>query len=550
MRTCVVIAVSTLTLIVLVLVDAKYRLPVVHLKSGLTVVGKAHKTASGRTNYYAFRGIPFAKPPVGDLRFRAPVPLPQNLSGHVVDAITDKSECIQFHKSSIKGSENCLYINVYTPQFKNVPTLYSVMVWIYGGVFLQGSSKHSLYGPDYFLDENVIIVTFNYRLGVYGFLSTEDDVSPGNYGLKDQVLALNWIQENIVYFGGDNTKVTIFGEDAGAASAAYLAQSPLTDGLFRAAILESGTSLNAWSLVQNPTKIAKAIGLFLNVNTSTHASLVNDLRKVHYKKLFKAQFIVTIGNLIERSVLSFLPFGPSIEPPSSNAVFTQSSYEDMSAGSFHRIPYLMGFNANEGSVFKQVVSLARKYFVKYDLKPTQLVSPSFNIKNESIKAEVAHIIKRRYFGKIPISYRTDALVHFISDDVFNRPITQAALLYSNHSQVYFYQFSYKHSIGHGEELSYLWRRPKTTIRTRSAIRTRKRMVRLWTNFAKTGNPTPEKDPLLQNITWPIANVDHTFSLNYLNIGERLSTMINPKWETFLFWTDLFNTYGNPPYYTY
>ena len=104
------------------------------------------------------------------------------------------------------------------------------MVWIYGGAFIQGDSKYTTYGPDYFLEEDVVFVSFNYRVGPLGFLSTEDTNAPGNWGLKDQVLALQWIKDNIKYFGGDSNKITIFGESAGSASVSYLLQIPKAQG--------------------------------------------------------------------------------------------------------------------------------------------------------------------------------------------------------------------------------------------------------------------------------------------------------------------------------
>lgn len=114
--------------------------------------------------------------------------------------------------------------------FQLEKTDYSVMVWIYGGAFVHGNSSYISYGPDYLLEKDVIYVSFNYRLGVFGFLSTEDLSCPGNMGLKDQVLALNWVQRNIKYFGGDPDRVTIFGESAGASSVSYLLQSTMTRG--------------------------------------------------------------------------------------------------------------------------------------------------------------------------------------------------------------------------------------------------------------------------------------------------------------------------------
>ncbi|KAK9730602.1 Carboxylesterase family [Popillia japonica] len=126
------------------------------------------------------------------------------------------------------GDEDCLYINVYTsqPPSSNA-TLLHVMVWIYGGGFAVGDGNYATYGPDQLVSENVIVVTFNYRLGIFGFAFTADNVAPGNLGLKDQIFALQWVQRNIEAFGGDKNLVTVFGESAGAVSVSYLVVSPL-----------------------------------------------------------------------------------------------------------------------------------------------------------------------------------------------------------------------------------------------------------------------------------------------------------------------------------
>lgn len=114
--------------------------------------------------------------------------------------------------------------------FQLAQTGFAVIVWIHGGAFTGGNSSYDLFGPDYFLEQDIIFVSFNYRLGIFGFLSTEDLSCPGNMGLKDQALALKWIQRNIKYFGGDHSRVTLFGHSSGAASVAYLLQSSSTVG--------------------------------------------------------------------------------------------------------------------------------------------------------------------------------------------------------------------------------------------------------------------------------------------------------------------------------
>jgi carboxylesterase type B len=139
------------------------------------------------------------------------------------------------------GSEDCLFLNVYTQQLPSNTnkTLKPVMVWIHGGAFRSGSNKTDVYGPEFLLTEDIVLVTINYRLGIFGFLSF-DDASlgvPGNAGLKDMVMALKWVQKNISKFTGDPNNVTIFGESAGGASVHYLVLSPLAAGIYQITII-------------------------------------------------------------------------------------------------------------------------------------------------------------------------------------------------------------------------------------------------------------------------------------------------------------------------
>ncbi|KAK4881475.1 hypothetical protein RN001_004794 [Aquatica leii] len=533
--------------------------PIVELTSGLVVVGTVNKTSGARITFHAYRGIPFAKPPIGDLRFKAPVALPKNLTGHSIDASQDKSQCVQLGVP-VTGSEDCLYINVYVPMIENTSKL-PVMVWIYGGAFISGNSSYSLYGPDYFLNENVLFVSFNYRLGAFGFLSTENEVSPGNYGLKDQILALQWVQENIEKFGGNNSRVTIFSESAGAASASYLSQTPLTDGLFQNAIFESGNSITLWALARNAKSVAFKIGKFLHLNTTTSQSLIDDLRKVDYRNLAVAQTLGSVNEALTGNLLNGLPFGPIIEPPHIGAVVTNYSYEQLKNGLFHRIPYLMGINSQEGKPFEHDINAIRSYLLQYDLFPTELVPASLNISDINTKILINFIIKYYYFEYTPVTVSQQQLTEFISDDQFNRPIIEAALLYSKYSPVYFYKFAYEGplgsnhievpGVGHADELNYLFKKEQYPGKPIAFdLLTRRRLVRLWTNFAKTGNPTPSRDPLLQNVTWSLSNADKSCNLRYLNINRSLTNMDNPKWTSFKFWKKLFKDYGNPPYSTY
>lgn len=181
-----------------------------------------------------------------------------------------------------------------------------MVVYLHGGGFSVGNANYVFLGPDYFLDEQVIFVAFNYRLGIFGFLSTGDLVAPGNNGIRDQIMALKWVQNNILYFGGDPNAVTLAGQSAGSSCVSYLIQCKqakgsqintfaffisiritcfIISGLFRAAIMESGTSLNLWALSRDNAKVIKNLAEGLNINTESSHSLVEGLKKVDFRDL-------------------------------------------------------------------------------------------------------------------------------------------------------------------------------------------------------------------------------------------------------------------------
>ena len=219
--------------------------PLVATREGL-VRGAIARSAAGRL-FYSFKGIRYARAPVGSLRFQPPQRHP-GWSG-IADGLSHGSVCPQLDflaNFTLKGSEDCLFANVYTPRLPTTPRSAGglpVMVFIHDGGFTMGRGDADVYGPQYFMDEDVVLVTFNYRLGALGFFTTHDGHASGNYGLLDQVLLLRWVQDNIAAFGGDPGSVTIFGESAGASSVSILVLSPLTRGLLHHAISQSGTAV-------------------------------------------------------------------------------------------------------------------------------------------------------------------------------------------------------------------------------------------------------------------------------------------------------------------
>lgn len=190
--------------------------------TGGQIQGIEMSTGILQPNYLAFKGIPFAEPPVGNLRFRNPVPH-RGWNG-VRDGSEHGEHCPStgFFGLDIGGHEDCLKLNVYTP---NLGGSRGVMVWVHGGSFTGGSGDSWLYGPDHLVNSGVVVVTINYRLGVLGFLSTGDAAAQGNWAMKDVVESLRWVRNNIARFGGNPNAVTIFGESAGGVAVRYLLEN-------------------------------------------------------------------------------------------------------------------------------------------------------------------------------------------------------------------------------------------------------------------------------------------------------------------------------------
>ncbi|XP_060517574.1 juvenile hormone esterase-like [Cylas formicarius] len=499
--------------------------------------------------YYAYRGIPFALPPLGNLRFQAPIPNePWN---GVLNATEMKSCCVQMDSvgNPDRFSEDCLHINVYTPA-RNISEKLPVMLWIYGGGFLFGCASDIIFGPYPLVDEDVIVVTFNYRLGVLGFLSTEDKVVLGNAALKDQLLAMKWTQKNIEYFGGDPEKVTLFGQSAGGISVGAHIVNKKSAGLYRAAICQSGCSLtNLAQLTQpNPRKAAYDIARSVNPSISeenTTDEVVDFLQSLPVDVLvdaFKTNPIV----------------GPIVEIEDENAYVTDLSFGLLESGNFNQVPCIIGTTSAEslgmvGSTLVLLLTSAATFdsgttVVPSNLKPLPLTNLD----------EVASLIKKSYTGGLPFLTNLTGFVEYGSDLAFVKSSLKQAEVQSSYSPVYFYQFSYSGSIskvlhievegagnvGHTEDLYYLFNVMDFQLTSQEELLTRSRMKKLWTNFAKSLNPTPDpSDPLL-NVTWP--QVSGT-NIPYLDIDKILEVKPGKKKVEMAMWDYVYYTYGEQPF---
>jgi para-nitrobenzyl esterase len=273
-----------------------------------------------------FKGIPFAAPPVGDLRWR--VPKAAAKWEGVRDAGKFGPVCMQ-RRADGPMSEDCLYLNVYTAA-NSARDKRPVMVWIHGGALTSGAG--SLYDGEALAKKGVLVVTINYRLGLFGFfahpeLTKESDRNAsGNYGLLDQIAALEWVQKNIAAFGGDAKRVTIFGESAGSWSVNYLTASPLAHGLFQRAIGESGAEFAP------ARKLAEMEQAGVKFGQTQGASTLAALRAKSAEDLMKANGFATAANVDGW----FLP---------------EDVYTIYSKGKQNDVPTLIGSNSDEGSMF-------------------------------------------------------------------------------------------------------------------------------------------------------------------------------------------------------
>ncbi|XP_035774125.1 neuroligin-4, Y-linked-like [Anopheles albimanus] len=509
--------------------------------------------------FYSFKGIPYAEPPLGALRFSDPV-TKTSWSG-VRDASTHGATCPSQDMAPTE-SEDCLFLNVYTPSLIGMRP---VMVFIPGGGYSGGSGNDELYGAEHFMIENVVIVTINYRLGALGFLSTGDRAAAGNWALKDCIEALRWVQRNAPAFGGDPSSVTIFGQSAGGALVHILTLSTLSSGLFQKAIAHSGSALNSWALQTNPRFYANRLAQALGVPSGDTVAMVTALRSIPYRQIVAQQNNLWL--LSEAEQLSPLDFGPVVEPSDTPGavVLPGQPIDIMDAGTFQPVPFMTGFADMDSLLFTPTWSTVNPaFFETFNNDPHLLVPIVWNVARGSAgSSAVSQALAQYYWQGQPLSFlRLEQFSRYMTDLLYSYGIIETARRHSLRTQVYVYQFAYEGDLNlykqllgpligipgaiHADDLCYLFECKSLLVGeippTSHAITVRSRMLRLWTNFAKYGNPTPTVDPLLQNINWsPIAGGTVNVALN---IEQNLVPGPNPVASRYHLWQDLAQRYGN------
>ena len=317
---------------------------VIHTPSG-SLEGKKGKRG------VVFRGIPFASPPVGPGRFRAPEPMPVwqgvRQATHFGPSAQQTPQTLLAARRLLgtydDNSEDCLYLNIWTPAADNRPR--PVMVWIHGGAFLLGSGATALYSGSRLAQRgDVVVVSLNYRLGALGSFNMEalrgrpDEIEP-NLGIKDQIAALQWVQRHIACFGGDPGNVTIFGESAGAMSVGTLIGTPAAEGLFHRAILQSGASSNV-SQPEISERVGRAFLRYVGLPRANPAQL----RRVPVGRLLTAQTATT--RELSGGVAT-LPWQPSID----GELLIEQPLQTIRTSGKTPVPVLMGSNLDEWALF-------------------------------------------------------------------------------------------------------------------------------------------------------------------------------------------------------
>ena len=393
--------------------------------------------------------------------------------------------------------EDCLTVNVYTPVELSASAL-PVMVFIHGGGFRDGSGSPFIYGPKYLVKHGVILVTFNYRLEILGFLCLGIKEAPGNVGLKDQVQALKWVKRNIRAFGGDPDNVTIFGESAGSASVLYHLLSPMSKGLFNKAIMQSGSALGYWALQFEPLKTASLLAKQMGHTTTDPKEIYNIFNNMTAEELLTYRVPRKDGDV----VISENLFVPCIEKKIHRVkpFLSDSPYNLITKGKYNKVPVIIGFNDAEGLYFagkENDTTLPKIDF--YKALPRDLIFPS-----DDEKVKTANRLNELYMGGEKITKEKSSLLklaRFEGDAAITYPVvaTMDLFLKSLNQPVYAYKFGYDGILNfakimfgfrktpgatHADELFYLF--STLTLPAFTEVRFIDKFTTLWTNFAKYG----------------------------------------------------------------
>ena len=469
--------------------------------AGIVNTGAGSVSGIDENGLRMYRGIPYAAPPTGDLRWRPPAPV-QAWNG-TRDATAFSAICPQPSTSNPTAggmSEDCLYLNVWTPA-KSANDKLPVMVFIHGGAFAEGTGSDPLYNGTALAKKGVVIVTLNYRMGALGFLAhpqlsnESSENSSGNYGILDQIAAMKWVQRNIGNFGGDPSNVTIFGQSAGASSILVHLVSPQSKGLYRQAIIESGpiwtdgVILDIFSPKAKAERYGEEYAQHLGY---TGPDAIAQMRKVSSADLVNA----TPWPASTFWRIHTLGFKPVVD----GWIILNSPDTLFLSHRENPVPLIIGNNANDGITLTANANMTVTEYEKF--------------LRDNFGKDAAAV-----FAKYPANSTAD-VQHQLSlmmtdyDFMDAAKFTGGSMADLNQS-TYLYRFSYDlpgQPLGafHSSELFMVFR-PPNTFTDPTSSRVSENMMDLWVRFAKTGDPNGG-----MNVTWPKYTKEQG---QYLDIGD-------------------------------
>lgn len=469
----------------------------VRLDAGL-VQGTA--SASGA----AYLGLPFAAPPVGALRWKAPAPVtpwqgtrPATQAGHAC-----KQDGTLPPAGVPDSDEDCLYLNVYVPPQATDTSKLPVMVWIHGGAFLNGAGSQ-YNGSELAKVADAVVVTVNYRLGIFGFMALDAlsaEAPAGNQGLQDQQAALRWVQRNIAGFGGDTSRVTIFGESAGGASVCQQVMSPGAAGLFHRAIIQSGPC--TYGTATREEAVAKGNAVAQKLGCAPGAGQLACLRSKSADEVFSVAPTIDFDDL--RSLKALTPWVDGVVLPAQPKQLLKQ-------GKFNRVPVMIGSNQNEGRLF---IALA---FDMHRGAPLTEAGYQALVKGIAGNDFAASLVTLDYSSK-RLGSPNLAAAALVTDSTFSCGTQYTARGFAAHVPTYAYEFQEQNvpqlaadpfmpwGAYHAAELPFLFMSSISTtpaspdpreVATPEQLSLSVQMVGYWGRFAATGNPNGWNAP-----EWP------------------------------------------------
>ncbi|XP_052071450.1 acetylcholinesterase-like [Mytilus californianus] len=476
-------------------------------------------------NVYEFKNIPFAKAPVDNLRFEKPQPY--GSWDNTLDARNFGPSCYQDMsgtESYLKNtniSEDCLYLNIYIPHHVSTESSKAVMVWIHGGGYSNGQTQ--LYDAAYLsVAGDVIVVTIQYRLNIFGFFATGN--SKGNYGLWDQILAIQWVKDNINSYGGNSQSVTIFGESAGAFSVGLLSIMPQNQGLFQRAIMQSGTALSEVSMGTITRFASSQVANNVGCSQSDPGKLTQCIKYVD------ANVLLAEGGKEFSSSFIQIPFAPVIDGELLPVQPKQLLLNSSASGFFKSLDVIIGTNTGEGSLMLDFFLNGGQNLFQFNASDhipkrilCEVLVPDIANVVYNNNTDIAISICDNYGSASTRDQLSKDILNVYSDLAFMVPAVESLRLHTGNGKgkQFQYIFSKQSSFftaipypewfdgsAHATELIYLFF--PGTLSTDQDGELSLKLLRYWTNFAKTGDVNGEELPKWEEYD---ATNEHYINLN-------------------------------------